>query len=228
MEAGSREDAIAFLHGRAFVYELGHTVFGGEPDEGLFETLRSDVFVATVEQLAEQVDSLAGLSDYLATLRDDEVRAEELERAVSDYQRVVLGLGAMSAAHPWESFYTNNRQLLFQRETLEVRTAYREFGYLPEQYPRVADDHIALECAFMAALAAQTIKVFGEDAEGVGELIEGQLRFVRGHLMKWLDRFAADLDADAAAGLYATVAAVLAGYLAFDAASLEDVREAII
>ena len=232
MELRSREDVVAFLHGRTFIYELGHTVFGGQPSEGLLEALRSDALTETVVRLASQIDGLTILADYLATLRDDDVLSIEFERSVSDYQRVVLGLGASNTAHPWESYYTNSKQLLFQVETLEVRTAYREFGYLPAHYPKVADDHVALECAFMAELAKRTIEALEEcaarDGSHVIKLLDGQLRFVRDHLSKWIGLFSADMSVDCPDGLYGIVAETLARFLSFDALSLESALTQVV
>ena len=128
------------------------------------------------------------------------MRARELRRSVSDFNRVVVGLGADRTSHPWESAYTNSKRLLFQAETLDVRNAYRAFGYLPECYPRVADDHIALECAFMAVLARKSLEV--QDDEELACLEAGQRAFLQDHFLRWIGDYARDLRVDAPDGLY--------------------------
>lgn len=56
-------------------------------------------------------------------------------------------------APPWGSVYMSEERLVFQKETLEVRNWYREFGLAAENLYREPDDHIALELGFLAHLA---------------------------------------------------------------------------
>jgi TorA maturation chaperone TorD len=58
-------------------------------------------------------------------------------------------------ANPWESTYVSSDNTIFQKVTLEVRKAFVSQELLPAAYPNVADDHIALELDFMAALAGR-------------------------------------------------------------------------
>ena len=220
--AENTEMAQARLPARAFMSQMAHTVFSGEPDETLFDALASDACRETLHGLAAEcagVAPLATLCDGVA--ESAETRAAEFERSVSDCNRAIIGLGANRASHPWESAYTNNRGLLFHEETLEVRNAYRAFGYIPEMYPKVADDHIALECAFMAALANGAVSAYAADCdEELDRLLGGLHCFTRDHLLKWLPAYAADLEKDAAGGLYAAAAAALAAFAAHDEAIL--------
>lgn len=212
------DDQVTWLYGRAFFYELCHVLFGGEPDESLVGVLASDSCRDTIAQMAAGPSAaLEPLSALVAELDSEEAAAEHLAAWKRVYSRVILGLGGKRASHPWESAYTSSRQLLMQRETLEVRNAYRAFGYLPEMYPRVADDHLALECAFMAALAQKTIDAFAADDEDTAaRLTEGQGRFLHDHMAKWVRRYADDLQTDAPDSLYALAAQALAQFIGDD------------
>ncbi len=212
-----REEIEGFWYGRAFMYELAGVVFGGEPDESLVGVLSSGDCVAALEGLAgtcEGAGALAGFCTLVFPGRLPEMR--------SAYDRAILGLGERRS-HPWESAYTSPRRLLMQVETLEVRNAYREFGYLPKLYPSVADDHVALECAFMAALAKRSVEALetGDEA-GLRRLVDGQERFLHGHLLRWLGRYAEDLHEDAPGSLYALCADALVSLVEHDAIFLED------
>ncbi len=210
-------DVQAMLYGRAFFYKLTHVVFGGKPDTALFETLSCDACKDTLTGLAAFDDAIGSVVRYSEHLDDIAFLERALEKSVSEYNRVVLGLGANHTAFPWESYYTSDKNLLFQVETLAVRDAYREFGYLPEMYMKVADDHLAIECAFMAALAQKSIDAYErDDREEVARLFDGQLRFVTEHLMKWVGRFADDLRTDSPEGLYALLASALESFLVYD------------
>lgn len=228
--AGFEERAAA----RAFVYQLAHTVFSGEPSEALFDALASDACRETLAGIAHAADAedaetcrmqpVAALAAYCNSLAGGgaEARTAELEAAKAAFNRAIAGLGANRSSYPWESAYTNNRRLLFHEETLAVRNAYRAFGYIPEMYPKVADDHIALECAFLAALAGKMAALRAEgDAEELARVAGGQRDFLEKHLLVWIAPYAADLEKDAPGSLYALAAAALAAFAAQDAAFLD-------
>lgn len=208
-----------FWYGRAFMYELASVVFGGKPDESLVGVLSSQDFVAALEGLSEVCGDIGTLARFCAATSPDHL--PEME---SVYNRVVLGLGSRKS-HPWESAYTSARRLLMQAETLEVRNTYREFGYLPKLYPSVADDHVALECAFMAALAKRSIEILeAEDLDIFQRLAEGQVRFLRMHFLRWVGRYAEDLREDAPESLYALCASALVSLAEHDVTFLESAR----
>lgn len=225
MEYDLTEETAVRMHGRAFFYELAHVAFSGEPDEGLLDALRSDACRSTLAALADDCDGVRSLSGYAEALAADGRGTGELERCRSAFNKAVAGLGAKRTSHPWESAYTSSKKLLMQVETLEVRNAYRAFGYVPELYPKVADDHLSLECAFLAALAQRSMAALeAGDAEGLASLAEGQRSFLREHLLKWIDDYAADLHKDVPGALYDLVAAALAAYAKRDAAFLDELH----
>lgn len=219
-------EAMDFWYGRAFFYELVHVVFGGEPDESLLTVLASPDCQDTLDVLAEECAAVKPLADYVSAIPSDVAeRAGETERCHVAYNRAIAGLGSRRTSHPWESAYTSYKQLLMQRETLEVREAYRAFGYLPEMYLKVPDDHISLECAFMAALAQRSITALETDNASAetssgsvdfATLVEGQRAFLKNHLMKWADSYAADLHEDVPDSLYDRAATALASFITSD------------
>lgn len=214
------EEKETRLQGRVFIYQMAHTVFGGEPDSSLFDVLASENCISTLRAMADGIPQLSALAEYCKGLSESAVYRASLERAESEYNRFVMGLGSNRVSHPWESAYTSNRRLLFQVETLEVRDAYRAFGYLPEMYPKVADDHIALECAFMLALAGKTLDAEGEEFV---RLVAGQRDFLRDHMLKWVDNYASDLHEEAPGGLYDLMSTGLARFIKDDFVFLQEV-----
>lgn len=206
------------LHARAFVYSLAHKVFGGKPDSSLFEVLASEDCVGVLAALSEGSEEMGRCAAYAESLADPAVCANSLASAESDYDRFILGLGAKRQSRPWESSYTSHRRLLFQEETLAVRDAYRAHGYLPAMYMKVADDHIALECAFLAALSSKALVALdGEDAEELERCVGGIESFLEDHLLKWLPSYTADLREDAPESLYSILADALLAFARADA-----------
>lgn len=214
MDRIANEEIEAKLAGRAFFYQLAHTVFSGEPDDQLFNALASEPCRDVLGEMSVVCPEMGALSDFCDSLaREGADWRALLDTTLSDYNRVIAGLGGNRDSHPWESAYTSSKKLLFQVETLEVRNAYRAFGYLPQMYPKVADDHIALECAFLAQLAQKQLDAEGEEFQ---HLVEGQLGFLRDHLLKWIDQYVCDMRNDAPGSLYEITASALASFARAD------------
>ena len=212
---------LAHRSGQEFLYSMAHTVFGGEPDESLVAALRSSECVDVLRGMQKDCPECGLLADWCEALPAVDVSSsEELQTMKSEFNRAVAGLGAARKSHPWESSYTNNKQLLFQKETLEVRDFYRSFGCIPKMYPKVADDHISLECAFLASLAKQVSAV--SDEESLKRLLDGQRDFLSRHLLKWLPLYSEELREDAADGLYDLAARSLCAFAKMDLEFLDD------
>lgn len=192
---------LAHMNGQEFLYSMAHVVFSGEPDESLIGALRAPECIEALRGMQRDCPECGLLADWCYALPVvDVATSEELKTMKSEFNRVVAGLGAVRKSHPWESSYTNNKQLLFQRETLEVRDFYRSFGCIPKMYPKVADDHLSLECAFLASLAKQATAA--SDRGTLERLLLGQYDFLTKHLLKWLPLYSAELHEDAPDGLY--------------------------
>ena len=106
-----------------------------------------------------------------------------------------------------------------------MRAAYRAAGFKAAGYPHEADDHLATELSFMAALAEQTLAAAEgtDDSDGSGTdgtaasverfavLVDVQRRFLDEHLLVWIDEYAFRLtDAAGPRSVYAAAASVAA------------------
>ena len=76
-----------------------------------------------------------------------------------DYVRAFIGHGidAYSAAYPFESVYTSPKRLMMQEARDEVLAVYRSEGLDKLPTWKEAEDHIALELEFMAALGDRIV-----------------------------------------------------------------------
>lgn len=211
---------------RSHVYELFHVLFSGDPDGQLLSVLASDQSAQSLTLAAVGYDpallgagcgepAMMSFAHRLATLDPDD--AGYLDGLRSDYMRYLAG-PLKQDAQPWESFYRSHRQLLFQEVTLQVRDFYRRFGCIPAEYPRVADDHVSLECAFMALLCrrAQEAIAAGDEAR-LNECLEGQKQFLADHMTQWLPQFAEGLSRREGDSLYQVAVAALAQFCEADA-----------
>ena len=206
------EEAAAVHAARRYLYALGQLLLGGEPTIERLSSADADLLPDALEVVGLPDDF--GTANALADARD------HVEEACALYVRLFIGPVAPKAL-PWESTYRSRSKALFRQETLDVRNAYRSQGLLPQAYPKVADDHIAIELGFLAALAGRALdalQVGDETARREAE--EASRAFLEGHLLRWADDYAADLAKAAPGSLYASLARLMGAFARNDAALL--------
>ena len=113
--------------------------------------------------------------------------------------------------------------MLFQESTLKVRECYRRFGLLPEAYPRVADDSLALELGFMAELAKRSAEASeNADAAERNRNLQGSLDFLNEHLLIWVPQLLERMAGTKTDWLYPRLVRVLDSFLKKDRETLID------
>lgn len=184
---GCDEATVLLLQNRLFLYELLFRVFASEPDDGLLGALRDD-HVASECALLDDDDCARGAE--VGRQLVDAARATALEELRGQYTRNFIGPASLPVP-PWESVFVERKPVLFQRNTLAVRAAYRDAGFKAAGYPHEADDHLGTELSFMAALARQTLGAAEEGDSGrFGLLVQVQRSFLVEHLLVWVDEYA--------------------------------------
>ncbi len=188
-----RESIELLLANRLHLYEVFHVVFSGVPNEELIHCLSDEQTGEAFAILSDADDDMmAKMSRFTKKLEghlaEDEMYIDKLK---TEYTRLYVGPGRM-VAYPWESTYNGKENLLFQESTLRVRQFYRKYGYLPQEYPHVADDHIALEMHFMSKLSQRALEAFQADnLQEACNMLKGQQMFMKYHLLNWLPKYVA-------------------------------------
>ena len=125
--------------------------------------------------------------------------------------------------YPWEAPHRSGEPTVFQEGTLAVRAAYRARGVQPRKLQRVPDDHVALECAFMAREARFSLaQLIAGDVRELAAGLRAQQSFVVEHMTAWLGEYAKGLRRSATAVLYPQAAEALAAFVALDATFLAE------
>ncbi len=208
------ERALEAHSARRFLYALGQTLLGSEPTAERLAAVDGEL-------LAEALDIVGLAGDFGLAERVAEAR-EDAEAACSLYTRLFIG-PVPPAATPGESTYRSRSKALFRQETLEVRNAYRARGLLPQAYPRVADDHIAIELGFLAALAGRAVEgLQAADAEAVAVAEQASREFLAEHVLRWIDAYADDLSAVGSGSLYESLVRLMAALAHRDAELLAE------
>jgi TorA maturation chaperone TorD len=224
------EEVQSLLESRAFVYLLFQNIFGSEPSEELANTMSSDV-----TRQAFEIYCLSDDLSYKETLRTALEEMERLsvrpstglEKLRGEYTRLFLGPTDLKAP-PWESIYTSTQRTLFQESTLEVRNAYRAQGFLPAEYPRVADDHLALECAFMAQLGERVKNSYREgSSEETRAALEASQQFLTKHLLIWMPSYAIGVAKATEVAFYPIMAKLAKEYMEIDLGVIDELLTAL-
>jgi TorA maturation chaperone TorD len=223
----NKQDVQVLLAGRTGAYRIFQDIFGNEPDEAIFKNLANqvtqevlDLFVS--DNNTNYAEALRVLFDFLEIALAEEGQAEL--RAKDGFTRLFVGPGKVET-EPWESIYTMNDQVLFQPSTLEVRKAYVAQGFIPQSYPHVADDHIALELDFMAELSARATKAFDKDDVATAqEYLAASEEFLTKHLLGFVPKFNAALAKAKHNYFYKEAGALLNEFLKVDIGALEEIK----
>ncbi len=160
---------------------------------------------------------------FLAQIREEKDSPDYLDRLKDEYVRLFVGPLKL-VAPPWESIYTGEEGMLFQLSTLEVREFYRRFGLLPEGYPRVADDSLALELGFMAELARRSVTAFeAGDDEALRLNLTGARDFLNAHLLVWVPQLLERMARSETDWLYPQLVLILNSFLQKDRETINDI-----
>ena len=149
-----------------------------------------------------------------------------LEQFAVVLNRVFFGMGPRTAqkAFPYESVYTSPDGLMMQEAYTQVRTLYHAARFAKDPAFPEPEDHLAVELAFMARLCEQAAGALrAGEGQAAEDLLGGQLAFLRDHLLRWIEPFAADACASAETGFYAHLATFTETYLKADESALDEV-----
>ena len=228
MNDQTREAAELLLCNRLFLYSLLHKLFGREPDEELLNILTEEHTGEAFALLSEEEkDIMDRTAAFLKEVREEKQNPAFLEEAKDEYTRLFIGPVSL-VAPPWESVYGQKDAMLFQESTLEVRNTYRQYGLIPEGYPHVADDSLALELHFMALLAQRGLDAFyaGKNDDLTADLT-GSSDFLKKHLLVWVPKFLERMKGAKTNILYPQMCLVLDEFLRKDAETVKEVLQAL-
>ena len=202
---------------RTAVYRLLHAVFGGDPNQNTLETLCNGSLMQVVSVFCDEGNTLHRAVCKLEKSAKSAIAAgpEALDVLSSLYCRLFVGPGKVEA-DPWESVYNEGEAMLFQQSTLDVRKAYVAQGLIPQSYPHVADDHIALELDFMGMLSERMDKALANHDDNLISLCAASTDFLEKHMLQWVPKFCTRVECAKEAGIYRDAAGVLREFIAID------------
>ena len=198
------------LAARHLLYAQFQALLGSKPTAEALAAVDADLLGEAflevgLAQPRALIDALHGAADAMA--QGDDSLADA-------YTRCFEGPGRLPAP-VWESVYFSGDPSLFQESTLRVRNAYRAAGFIPAQYPHVADDHVAIELDFMRALAQLAVAAQEGSREQAAALATSKA-FLDQHLGRWAGMYAQRLEDAGANWFYAAAARALCSFVEHD------------
>lgn len=230
MNAMSEEElqCAVMLEGRAYIYTLLAKACGGEPTDELFGWLADERTAEAFGLFASADETLGRCGDYLAARFGDlggEAADDLFDRCVSERSSVFYGFPSVKAV-PSESYYRASDHALLSEVTLSVRERYRRAGLKAARYPRIPDDGLGLELAFMAQLAARTADSFADgDRRTVVQLLIEQSAFLGDHLGEWVPSLSEDLQTVEGSVLYPQLVRALEAFIPVDEQLINNVAQ---
>ena len=167
-----------------------------------------------IDEAEEHLAVLGSLQQAFSRLPSSAVEATAaadlaLEEADRDYRRLFEG-PEKPLCPPWESAFNSEDDLLFQRETLEVRGFYRRQGLAIDVSGREPEDHIGFEIAFCSHLIAMAKHAHeAGDSARRDEALTELSYFCREHIGAWGPAWSDQLAAKADSAFYQEAAAML-------------------
>jgi TorA maturation chaperone TorD len=205
------KSSIVFaLEARAVLYAVLAASFRGEPSAAVLTELTDRVSFLKGNMGGQP---LSGLQQSIASLLKA-LMAATPEALAGDYADLFLS-GKNSHLAPSESAYLE--ETIYGQATVDVIETYAEFGFIREESFREPHDHIALECAFMAALAVELLEhARGGDRNELKRLTDAQASFVELHMGRWVPGWAKRVTVAAGTAFYKAVAELAYSFIAAD------------
>ncbi|MBI5910655.1 MAG: molecular chaperone TorD family protein [Betaproteobacteria bacterium] len=190
----------------------------GPSDQVLGLALTAAEAVGGSPALANAVDALG-----IATEAGIDSGERWMNELAAEFTRLIVG-PAQTPAVPYASFYLSPSRLVMTEETLAVRRRYVDAGVARRGDVRIPDDHLGIELDFLYFLEREVAlaQAIGDDAT-VQTARGRRADFVRGHLSKWVPRFASDLLGATSHDFIRAAVALLLALLVDDGASQLDV-----
>lgn len=208
------------LEARALLYAVLAASLRSEPSAAMLTELRDQVSSAN-KRMSEWPEPALGRS--VGRLLKAIAPAVPEDLAV-DYADLFL-TGKIDLS-PSESAYLE--KTVYGEATLDVIESYACFGFVKEDSFTEPHDHIALECAFMAALSVELLDWAGSNSRAqLKSLILAQSDFVELHLGRWVPEWAKKVEEAAATDFYKAIAGLAVSLIEADGDLLAQLSEGV-
>jgi TorA maturation chaperone TorD len=201
---------LFLLETRVFLYAVLAASLRSEPSSDVLEELSIRISSLKSDMANRLQPALRRSIDALLTA----LASATPEVLVVDYADLFLA-GKNGWGAPSESSYLEG--LLYGNATMDVIERYAQFGFVKEPSFTEPCDHIALECAFMAALGMELAAHASSGNRGeLKRLVDAQSNFLQFHMARWVPGWAEKVKETAGTDFYKAVADLACSLIAAD------------
>jgi anaerobic sulfite reductase subunit A len=191
---------------------------------------KAELFLASAQDPAltwtELAEGFEQIANFALSLEGADLKKVQVDLAV-EYAGLFLGVWG-KPAHPSESYYLTDRQLVMQRPRDDVLNLYRAMGLERAGEFKEPEDHIALELQFMAHLCAMTnVALKSGNFKDARKYLDAQRGFLDEHLGKWVPKLASDVLKSARREYYGAIAKVTKVYVDADKEVVANLEESL-
>ena len=166
-------------------------------------------------------DGFKHIASFASSLKGAEFEKVRLDLAV-EYAGLFLGVRG-KPAHPSESYYLTEGQLIMQQPRDDVLKLYRAMGVDRAGEFKEPEDHIALELQFMAHLCDKTNAALKDsNFKDAKKYLNAQRNFLDEHLGKWVPKLTSDMLKSARHEFYRAIAKITKAYVDADKELIAD------
>jgi len=179
---------------------------------------------STIEDL-DYINGVKRLEEFVGKIENDKELIEEYERRfVSVFMHIT---SESDNVDPYESVYLSPEKLVMQEQRDCVLGFYARYGHGVDENFKEPEDHIAAELGFIGSLNNEILKDIeaGDKETEIMKKLEGQLEFMKRHLMLWLPNFSVDLKKTDPEGFYGILGELSLGFCRTDVPFLEELLE---
>ena len=159
-------DLQEFLIGEAIVCGLLGKILYTYPEREWIQNLADESVFDEIPFGEEHSDTIAGmvlLRDWSDSSKGG-MSEDAFHQIKGDYTQLFIGPHKVLVP-PWESVHVSYTGLIFQKETLNVRKWYANFGLQFEKLHKEPDDHIGIELAFLSHLSGRAAQAIEQEDE---------------------------------------------------------------
>lgn len=217
-------DYSALNQSRVIIYDFLSNVFGSPMEYSTLDEIGKNDSLKSLATFSEGAKVILNMIESLQERGYEEINKELKE----EYTRLFIGPNALPAPL-WESVYLDKEHIMFGEETMEVREAYEQFGLKFVRLNKEPEDHISIELEFISYLIKKS-SLFNPycNKDQVITYLDGQIRFMNDHLLKWAPQFCELLSKATDCKLYQGAAVLLAEFLPCDLEIVTNLREVLI
>ena len=223
---GNGIDWAVTLTGENLIFSLLGKILYTELDKAWLQSLIDEDIFAESPFGESQAEVQLGLEYLREWSRENQsgISDQVFLDLQADNMRLFVGIGKVLAPI-WESVYFNDERMVFQEETLQVRSWFRRFKLESEKLYQEPDDHLGLELAFVAHLALLGLQALEQNDEAAfQQSLDAQRHFLSEHLLKWALKWAKLVNQYSKTNFYRGVSHLVCGTL-IEAASLVGARK---